>query len=147
MYVKLSSTNYRHSPLVQGGLQIACSVVVKMPATVKNHMLIDRYAELVNMRYADPKEEIVLGSFLVAIPSQVKVKISQPKKAKTKNTNKSCRTVDIRDMFSRVTQQPTLEPADVSTTLSVQNLAFIKFGDWQISDFSRGINLAIQNIG
>ena len=33
------------------------------------------------------------------------------------------------------------------TTLSVQNLACIKFGDWQISDFWRGFNLAIQNIG
>ena len=32
-------------------------------------------------------------------------------------------------------------------TLSVQNLACIKFGDWQISDFWRGFNLAIQNIG
>ena len=31
-------------------------------------------------------------------------------------------------------------------TLSVQNLAYIKFGDWQISDFWRGFNLAIQNI-
>ena len=34
-----------------------------------------------------------------------------------------------------------------SATLSVQNLACIKFGDWQISDFWRGFNLAIQNIG
>ena len=33
------------------------------------------------------------------------------------------------------------------TTLSVQNLALIKFGDWKISDFWRGFNLAIQNIG
>ena len=32
-------------------------------------------------------------------------------------------------------------------TLSVQNLACLKFGDWQISDFWRGFNLAIQNIG
>ena len=32
-------------------------------------------------------------------------------------------------------------------TLSVQNLACIKFGDWQISDFWRGFNSAIQNIG
>ena len=31
--------------------------------------------------------------------------------------------------------------------ISVQNLACIKFGDWQISDFWRGLNLAIQNIG
>ena len=31
-------------------------------------------------------------------------------------------------------------------TLSVQNLACIKFGNWQISDFWRGFNLAIQNI-
>ena len=32
----LSSTNYRKSPLVQGGLEILCRVSVSMPAMLKN---------------------------------------------------------------------------------------------------------------
>ena len=32
----LTSTNFRSTPLVQG-LEIACKVTVKMPATIKNH--------------------------------------------------------------------------------------------------------------
>ena len=60
----LNTTNYRRSPLVQGGLEIACKVTVRMPGTIKNHMLMDRYLELVRKLYAEPKDEIILGSFL-----------------------------------------------------------------------------------
>ena len=35
-----------------------------MPGTIKNHMLMDRYLELVRTLYAEPKDEIILGSFL-----------------------------------------------------------------------------------
>ena len=58
----LNTTNYRRSPLVQGGLEIACKVTMRMP--IKNHMLMDRYLELVRPLYAEPKDEIILGSFL-----------------------------------------------------------------------------------
>ena len=40
---KLSSTNYRKSPLFQGGLEIPCIVTVSLPASIKGHMLIQRY--------------------------------------------------------------------------------------------------------
>ena len=36
-----------------------------MAGTVRNHMLLERYMKLVTDLYADPKEEVVLGSFLV----------------------------------------------------------------------------------
>ena len=61
---QLVTTNYRKSPLVQGGLEIACEVSVKMPPTVKNHMLIDKYLELVETLYSEPKEEVIFGSFI-----------------------------------------------------------------------------------
>ena len=32
-------------------------------ATVKNHMLLDRYMQLVNSLYCEPKEEVIMGSF------------------------------------------------------------------------------------
>ena len=60
----LNTTNYRRSPLVQGGLEIACKVTVRVPGTIKNYMLMDRYLELVRTLYAEPKDEIILGSFL-----------------------------------------------------------------------------------
>ena len=33
---RLTSTNFRRSPMIQGSLEIACEVTVKMPATIKN---------------------------------------------------------------------------------------------------------------
>ena len=60
----LSTTHYRRSPLVQVGLEIACKVSVKMPGTIKNHLLMDRYFELVRSLYTEPKNEVILGLFL-----------------------------------------------------------------------------------
>ena len=39
----LSTTHYKRSPLVKGGLEIACKVSVEMPGTIKNHLLMDRH--------------------------------------------------------------------------------------------------------
>ena len=59
----LNTTNHRRSPLVQGGLEIACKVTVRMPRPLY-HMLMDRYLELVRTLYAEPKDKIILRSFL-----------------------------------------------------------------------------------
>ena len=82
----LTTTDYRRSPLVQGGLEIACRVTVKMVARVKNHMLIERYLQLVKTLYAEPKNEVILGSFLARLdapPKQIakKTKDQVPKKS------------------------------------------------------------------
>ena len=66
--VELTSTNYRRSPLIQGSLEIPAKVTVTMPGTVKNHLLMEKYKEIVNERYAEPKDEEVLGSFLALPP-------------------------------------------------------------------------------
>ena len=60
----LSTRHYRRSPLVKKGLKIACKVSVKIPGTIKNHLLMDRYFELVISLYTEPKNEVFLGSFL-----------------------------------------------------------------------------------
>jgi len=103
LHVELSSTHFRRSPLVQGGLEIACKVVVRMPATVKNHMIMDRYVELVKNRYTEPKDEVVLGSFLVSVPRPIVNAVKTNQKKKTLK-RKSEKTVDIREMFKRNTQ-------------------------------------------
>ena len=80
----LSTTHYRRSPLVQVGLEIACKVSVKMPGTIKNHLLMDRYFELVRSLYTEPKNEVILGSFLrpVDVPCTPKSNAGK-KKVKT----------------------------------------------------------------
>ena len=60
----LTSTDYRRSPLVQGGLEIACKVIVKLPGNVRSHLLMDRYVEIVKVKYIEPKHEVILGSSL-----------------------------------------------------------------------------------
>ena len=60
----LTSTDYRRYPLVQGGLEIACKVIVKLPRTVRNHLLMDRYVEIVKVNYIEPKHEVILDLFL-----------------------------------------------------------------------------------
>ena len=55
---KLTSTNYRRSPLVQGGIEISFIV------TVVNQLLMERYKQQVEKLYIEPKNEEILGSFL-----------------------------------------------------------------------------------
>ena len=56
----LTSTNFRRSPLVQGGLEKACKVTVKMPATIKNHMILGQFKELAKDYYTKPIDEEIL---------------------------------------------------------------------------------------
>ena len=62
--VQLSSANYRRSPLIQGSLQISCDVTVTMPWTTDNQLILEKYKKLVCEKYAEPKEEVIIGSFL-----------------------------------------------------------------------------------
>ena len=48
----------------QGGLEIPCLVTVNVPGTIRNHLLLDRYRELVTELYCEPKDEIIIGNFL-----------------------------------------------------------------------------------
>ena len=41
MYVKLSASDYRRLPLVQGGMEIRCTVNFRMPSTLKNAQLAE----------------------------------------------------------------------------------------------------------
>ena len=60
---KLTSTHYRRSPLVQGGIEIPCVVTVSMPGTVINQLLMERYKQFVETLYTKPKEEEILETF------------------------------------------------------------------------------------
>ena len=58
---KLTSTHYRRSPLFQGGIEIPCVVTVSMPGTVINQLLMERYKQLVETLYVEPKKEEFCG--------------------------------------------------------------------------------------
>lgn len=75
----LSSTNYRRSPLIQGGLEIPCNVVVTLPGTIVNQLIVEKYKKLVAEKYAEPKNEVIIGSFLVTTRSISEVSVSKKK--------------------------------------------------------------------
>ena len=61
---KLTSTPYGRSLLVQGGIEIPWVVTVSISGTVINQLLMERYKQLVETIYTEPKEEEILGTFL-----------------------------------------------------------------------------------
>ena len=74
---EMESSHYRRSPLIQGGLEIRCKVSVTLPGTIKNHMLLDRYKELVNKFYCVPKNEVIVGNFVTSVPNE-NIHLNQP---------------------------------------------------------------------
>ena len=61
---ELTSTNYRRSPMVKGGLEIPCKINVKMLSTAKNVELLNNFEELFADIYIEPQFSQILGSFL-----------------------------------------------------------------------------------
>ena len=61
---KLRSTHYRRSPLVQGGLEIPCTVKVSMMPTKLSKKLVDQCRELGESFYFEPTGSEIIGSFL-----------------------------------------------------------------------------------
>ena len=57
MHVELTSKHFRGSPLVQGGMEIACLVVTRMPSTRGNTEITEKYLTLVKELYAEPKKQ------------------------------------------------------------------------------------------
>ena len=104
---QLTSTNYRRSPLIQGGLEIPCVVVAKMNGySARNQMILQKFEQLVNDLYAEPKNEEIVGSFLVPVTRN---RLDDPQDIRTPPAKKipkrkssdvpKCR--DIRSFFNR----------------------------------------------
>ena len=61
----LRTTQYRKSPLIQGGLEIPCSLYVyMMSSTVLRRKLTQRYTKLVEDFYMEPPDNGCVGSFV-----------------------------------------------------------------------------------
>ena len=61
--VKLRETHYRRSPVVQGGLEIPCDLVIRMPNTMKSAESLKKYLKLFENCYEEPQEIVILGTF------------------------------------------------------------------------------------
>ena len=70
MDVELTSNHYISSPLVQVGLEIKCKVTVKVPSATPRQ-LTERYRAFVEELYVEPKEKIILGSFILVNDSDM----------------------------------------------------------------------------
>ena len=76
-------------------------VTVSMPGTIRNHLLLDRYRELVTDLYCEPEDEVIIGNFLspteqapIERPQKRKKIVSVPEKEKIQSN-------DIRLLFKR----------------------------------------------
>ena len=102
---QLISEHYRRSPLVQGGMEIACKVTVSIPGTCVNLLLMERYKQLIKDTYSEPNKEEILGSYLNVQENNETERASEaiPRKKKEKSVKKKeVKTKDIRNFFNPV---------------------------------------------
>ena len=101
---KLSSRHYRRSPLVQGGLEIQCEVVLISRATMLQSRLTACYMELVTDLYIEPAEDRAVGNlfnFVMTLPPVVNTPpVSAQNRKKKKAATSTEGNKDIREMFS-----------------------------------------------
>ena len=119
MHCKLTSRHYRRSPLIQGGLEIKCEVVINSRATVLQSRLTARYLELIQNLYNEPVEERVMGelvlNFVMTLPPMVNMPtlpILKKGKKKATMTSATTRNRDIREMFSGSKKSKKTQPAN-----------------------------------
>ena len=59
----ITPEHYRKSPLFQDGLEIRCVITVIVIASVRRHLLPQIYEQFVKTLYAEPKDEVIVGSY------------------------------------------------------------------------------------
>ena len=97
---KLIATHYRKSPLFQGGLEIPCEVTVSMPGSIKGHMLLQRYQNMVDELYCQLKEEVIIGSFIEKNVGNIEP-VSAKKRKTVKKAEKPKGCKDVQNFFKR----------------------------------------------
>ena len=110
---KLTSSHYRRSPLIQGGIEIPRFVTVSMPGTVINQLLIQRYKRLVETLYTESKEEEILGTFLQLENTgeqDLAPMAPKPKKKPKCPPDSDKNQKDIRSYFAATPAQATKKP-------------------------------------
>ena len=118
MHCQLSTTRYNRSPLVQGGLEIECCVVIKTPATLLHQKLTERYLQLVAEIYTKPAEDAVVGSIfklIMTLPPTMPQAGAQRKKS---TKRKEIKNRDIRDLLP-LAPAPKLKITDTTNLIVI----------------------------
>ena len=102
---KFTSTHYRRSPLVQGGIVIPCVVTVSMPSIVINQLLMKRYKQLVGTLYTEPFLQLENTGEQDLAPVAPKQK-KKPKCPPESDMNQK----DIQSYFAAIPRQVTKKP-------------------------------------
>ena len=98
----ITSEHYWKSPLFQGELETRCVITVTMIATVRGHLLLQRYEQFVKTLYTEPRDEVIVGSYLTKTNlSVIQENDGVRTKKKKKNTKDEVTSKDIRDMFKK----------------------------------------------
>ena len=93
--VASANTRYQQSPLLQGGLEVLCVVIVGVLGTVTNNKTLGKYTEFVNILFKDLVESLFRSSFIEVTDVRSTADFSrkrdskfQSKKRKIKNGTK-----------------------------------------------------------
>ena len=91
---------HRRSPIFQGGLEIPCLVTVTIPGSIKGHLLIQRFQQMVEELLRSERRRIMESFLEQIVPTEDE---PRPRKKKTtsttKKTEKPKRYKDIRNFF------------------------------------------------
>ena len=82
---QLTGTHYRRSPIFQGGLEIPCLVTVTIPGSIKGHLLIQRYQQMVEELLRSERRRIMESFLEQIVPTEDE---PRPRKKKTTSTTK-----------------------------------------------------------
>lgn len=123
----LTSTHYRRSPLVQGGLEIPCEVMIEMSPTQKNAQLLDRLMEIYETVYTEPLAPIILGSFIAdemevdVLSKDVPKTVKSSQQQKKETQKKQGKSHDIREMFrnQKKSKKPRVEDEESDSLVVV----------------------------
>ena len=101
MHCKLTSRHYRRSPLVQGGLEIKCEMVINSRATVLQSRLTSRYPELIQNLYTEPVEERVMRelvfNFVMTLPPMLNMPVLTTLKKRKRKLPRAMPQPEIRE--------------------------------------------------
>ena len=98
----ITSENCEKSPLFQGGLEIRWVTTVTMIATVRGRLLLQRYEQFVKILYAEPKDKVIVGSYLKKTNlSAVQANERVRAKKKKKNPKDDVKSKGICDMLKK----------------------------------------------
>ena len=120
----LTSTHYRRSPLVRGGLEIPCEITVQITNGDHRKELLERYEILLNDLYLEPVTDVVVGCFLevetiLEAPEAQNV-VTKKKKVESKDKVK-VKSKDIRSMFTNVSKEIEVSNAETQHVIEISD--------------------------